>query len=432
MKKLTLFSCLSMSVVSAMGITWVYNPTSNIKQAQMLTSMSKRIDQGTVMIKKYTTMIEKAQATINQLNRVNSVLNQTQSFLTGSAINIANPMQVIENTKYILENMQQNAENIKESVSQYNAKQALQGRYLASQCPWLDYSKVVAKAKNLPFVKTGKQNTAVFKSARNFADSLSYNLTSQTDSMMGTLSGRAYALEICKQNKNQQLALQIREQEIQAKTALLNNDLQAYQQYKAVQEKLSSQLEANIQAELFARSAPLINRQIQQLESLGVEDMKYQGKFCKKITSEKGQTTCYPMKYSVERLNSELLNYKAELAKELQKAGTNKSAQAQVYANMKQKFEMLTIDYIKDIASNLTFLNETMSLISSMLARDYQEQHGYVNNVKPVAEQNAQMQRLNNQLQEAYQASLNQYGFPNSKAQSSSSSASNSSKLKIE
>ncbi|AFI06410.1 hypothetical protein [Helicobacter cetorum] len=44
---------------------------------------------------------------------------------------------------------------------------------------------------------------------------MSYNLTSQTDSMMGTLSGRAYALEICKQNKNQQLTLQIREQEIQ-------------------------------------------------------------------------------------------------------------------------------------------------------------------------------------------------------------------------
>ncbi|WP_227624863.1 hypothetical protein [Helicobacter cetorum] len=138
------------------------------------------------------------------------------------------------------------------------------------------------------------------------------------------------------------------------------------------------------------------------------------------------------MKYITEQLNNELLNYKAELAKELQKAGTNKNAQAQVYANMKQKFEMLTIDYIKDIASNLTFLNETMSLISSMLARDYQENHGYVNNVKPVTEQSVQMQRLNNQLSQAYQASLNQYGFPNSKAQSTSSSASNSSKLKIE
>ncbi|WP_233707308.1 hypothetical protein [Helicobacter cetorum] len=160
--------------------------------------------------------------------------------------------------------------------------------------------------------------------------------------------------------------------------------------------------------------------------------MKYQGKFCKKVVSDSGKTTCYPMKYITEQLNNELLNYKGELAKELQKAGTDKAKQAQVYANMKQKFEMLTIDYIKDIASNLTFLNETMSLISNMLAKDYQEQHGYVNNVKPVAEQNVQMQKLNNQLSQAYQASLNQYGFPKSKAQSGSSSASNSSKLKIE
>ncbi|PAF46131.1 hypothetical protein BKH41_09480 [Helicobacter sp. 12S02232-10] len=89
---------------------------------------------------------------------------------------------------------------------------------------------------------------------------------------------------------------------------------------------------------------------------------------------------------------------------------------------MKMKGNDLLLSYVKDIANNISFLNETMALTSNLIAKDYKNK--YDNNPEfsvLTQKQQNEFNRLKDEIfsgsskslaDYAKDANFNQYGFP--------------------
>lgn len=110
-----------------------------------------------------------------------------------------------------------------------------------------------------------------------------------------------------------------------------------------------------------------------------------------------------------------------ELVEKLKKAGSDKTQQANAYADVRQKSDELMLSYIKDIANNLSFMNETMSLVGNLIARDYKHKYGDddydsydESKDEKIAELNEDYLNATQQYKSLneYKANLDKYGFP--------------------
>lgn len=60
------------------------------------------------------------------------------------------------------------------------------------------------------------------------------------------------------------------------------------------------------------------------------------------------------------------------------KGATNQETKAKIYADFKQKFEMLNTQILLNIANNLNFMNQTLSLMASAYSDTYYKQQNII------------------------------------------------------
>ncbi|PAF50481.1 hypothetical protein [Helicobacter sp. 13S00477-4] len=367
---------ITTNTLSATGML-IDDPITQANTALTASRMAENIDKLTKQIEQYTQMIEKAKEQVDQLNKVNTMMNNVNSFLNSSTIAIANPMDIIDDFKDITSRMEHNAKKLAKTIEQYDIRDKIHSRRLNEAYPWLNYNQIAPQETNLPFTKVGKE-TQTIKSIKNLMNALSDDIVGNTESIMGTFSGRAMAIEFCKNANKLEQEVKDNKLFLTEKEALLNKDFEKYAQIRKERIKNKIAYKKKIQFLDNAGINPLLNRSKQMLETVGTKDKSYNKKskdgktemiYCKETRTDKGEF-CYPEFYDTKRLNDDFLQIQQELAKKLQSAGSDKQKQASAYADIKQKTDNLMLSYIKDIATNLSFLNETMALTGNLIARE--------------------------------------------------------------
>ncbi|PAF41049.1 hypothetical protein [Helicobacter sp. 11S03491-1] len=355
----------------------VHDTSANATAALTASRMADSLNKATTMIKQYTQMIEKAKEQLNELNRINDMMNSVNSFLNTSTLNIADPGDLIKQAKAIRQRIENNSKRLLDTVKNYKIRDHIASRRLNKACPWLSYSAIAPKQTEIPYSKTGKESEEI-KAIKNLGNALSDNIVSNSQSVAGTLSGRAMGLEFCAQASSIEHEIKQHEYAMKLKQYLLQKDFDSYAQTKKEWEQIEQEYKKDMRFLQAQQTDPLLNRAKQMMETLGVSDKTYNKGdkvYCEESKNDKGEF-CYPQFYNTQRLNDEFNELQDELVRKLQMAGSDKKAQANVYADIKQKQGMLLLSYIKDIADNLSFMNETVSLMSNLVARDYKYKYG--------------------------------------------------------
>ncbi|PAF51272.1 hypothetical protein [Helicobacter sp. 13S00477-4] len=355
----------------------VHDSSANATAALTASRMADSINKATTMIKQYTQMIEKAKEQLNELNKINDMMNSVNTFLNTSTLNIADPRDLIKQAKAIQQRMENNSKRLLNTINNYKIRDHLAKRKLNKACPWLSYSAIAPKQKEIPYSKTGKESEEI-KAIKDLGNALSDNIVTNSQSVAGTLSGRAMGLEFCAQASLIEHEIKQHEYAMKLKQYLLQKDFDSYAQTKKEWEQIEEEYKKDMRFLQAEQVDPLLNRAKQMMETLGVSDKTYNKGdkvYCEEGKNDK-EEFCYPEFYNTQRLNDEFNELQDELVRKLQIAGTNKQAQANAYADIKQKQDMLLLSYIKDIADNLSFMNETVSLMSNLVARDYKYRYG--------------------------------------------------------
>ncbi|MFC3848498.1 hypothetical protein ACFOPX_08255 [Helicobacter baculiformis] len=387
----------------------VENPTQDALSNTMIGNMATQIEQAADMINKYHDMLEKAQATVNQLNQVNKVLSGTQDFLNGSILNIANPKDLIDNAVNITKQIKANALALAEQVKNYKIANALRVRAIVAKCPEINYENLHPLAKKLIFNQKGKESEGL-KALKSLSSAIGNNMIENGSYIFGQMSGKALAQYICMKRDKQQEIKNIQRADMQARLALLNKDYKRYRIAVATKQASQEKLFRDVQAEVEKLSEPLTNRAQMQMSTLGVSDLKYKGRFCVAKTSSDGVEFCEPISFDIERLNKDFLDFQNDLATKL-KSAPDKQQQAQVYANMKQKFDGLSLEFIKDIANNLNFMNSTLSAMAEVMSNIYQKENS-VENIDFTKTESKELLLLQKSINSVHKANLTRYGFP--------------------
>lgn len=314
----------------------------------------------------YVDMLEKAQAQVNKLNAINDVMNKANSFIQNGNLMIANPLEVAENLKQTLESIKYNAEQLKQSVKDYDISQHLRKKNLQTKCPFIDFDSIDPNSTNIQ-PKQGGGDSGDDSSSDlealigEFTDITAHDISTLNNG----LKGLPLAILMCDRLQKYEFALKQASIEGKMNEALLNNDFEEYK--KQQQEKIKQIVaqEKQSQQDFEKKLAPLKIRMEQMKYSLGVTDPSLAKKdnieYCKKTKSG----ACDPVLLSLDYV-------KSKERKMLEKAKANSNSdQSQSQADR----EFLMIDYLREIATHMSFLNETMAMTANALAEEQERQN---------------------------------------------------------
>lgn len=421
--KLLIVSLFSISILKANPPLLVNDTQANATAAMTASRMAEQIEKATEMINQYSEMLEKAQKTIDDINKVNDSIGQVGNLIETSTMGIPNPIDIKTQLEEMPKRFQKNVERIANAVANYNIRDHWQWKKLQGICPQLEIDSIAPDARTLSYNKIGKESEAV-KAFKALGDALNSNIVTNALSVAGEFKGRAMALEACLLFAKEQQKVKEHEFQEKLKETILKRDEQAYQDIKRAWINYEIRYRKNTRFLKSQQTDPLINRSRQMLETLGVMDKTYNDEtkkifYCKPGKDQAGKDFCYPMFYDTTRLNDEFNKLQKELLTKLQTAGSDKKKQAQVYADVKQKTDTMLLEYTKDIANNLSFMNETISLISNLVARDYRAKYGdddeLSESVKKKVDEitrDFESQTLEYKGFKDYKANLDKYGFP--------------------
>ncbi len=98
------------------------------------------------------------------------------------------------------------------------------------------------------------------------------------------------------------------------------------------------------------------------------------------------------------------------------KGATNQETKAKIYADFKQKFEMLNTQILLNIANNLNFMNQTLSLMASAYSDTYYKQQNIImpSFLNPPESVKKEFLEINKKASQAFKANLNKFGLPTS------------------
>lgn len=327
--------------------------------------------------------------------------------------------------------MDKNAQRLQKTLKNYNIRDHAHWKRIGANCPWLSYDAIAPKQIKMLLSKMGKESEEI-KAFKRLGDAISDDIISNTQSVAGTLSGRALALEFCEKASKIRHEIDMKKCEFDLREYSLAGDFENYAQTKKECDKKERDYRKDMMIFKSEQTNPLLNRSKQMMEALGVLDKSYNKKgtgkdnkgakiYCKEGKNDDEGEFCYPLFYDTKRLNDNFAEIQNELVKKLKSAGTDKTAQANAYADIKQKSDTLMLSYIKDIANNLSFMNETMSLVGNLIARDYKHKYGDDDYDSYDESRDEKISELNenfmNQTQQykslnQYKANLDKYGFP--------------------
>ncbi|PAF52943.1 hypothetical protein BKH42_08605 [Helicobacter sp. 13S00482-2] len=421
--QILILSLFHISILKAVPPLIVSDPQANINTAATASRMAESLSKASEMIEKYTKMIEKAQEQVNELNKINDMMNQVDYFLNSSSIGIANPLEVMENLKDIPDRMVRNLNRLKKTIDNYKIRDHIHSKNLNQACPWLVYEKIAPNDTDLAFTKTGKESDEL-KAIKKLAKALDSNIVSNSLSVAGTFSGRAMALEACSKLQAMQQKVKRHEFETTMKKCLLEKDFDCYRESKMKWITSEMEFKKNMRFLQAEQTNPLLNRSRQMLEKLGVLDKSFNKKeeqYCEPGKNDNGEEFCYPKFYDTTRLNNKFTKIQNELLIKLQKAGSDEKKQAKAYVDIKEQTNMMLLEYVKDIANNLSFMNETISLIGNLISRDFKYKYEDDDYFDYKEEIDKQVSVINDDFKTDtmqykgigdYKVNLDEYGFP--------------------
>lgn len=390
----------------------VSDPTNDASNATMI---GKLVEQ----ITKYEEMIQKANDQVQRLNQINDVMNKTHQFLNGSAIAIASPSEVVANLKHVLATMQYNAKSLKDTLKNFDIGSKIRIKEMGNKCPWLRYDIISPQSLKIFFTETGEE-TQLLKDAKKLVQTLSDDVYSNLHTTLGTLSGRALAESLCEVVLKEELEQQKKIYQEKEKAALIRGDMSEYSRLRNKRLKAELTKILDDQAQLSKKFSPLIGRQTQMLEQLGVKDPSANTKemqYCQEGSNQEG-AFCYPQALETQRLNQEFDGLQKEFHRQLLLAGNSTQAQANAYANFNQKGQILLLHYAKEMANHLAFVNETLSLIGSLMAEDFQRKYYRNLNLQDKSTKEQKTEReikdllKDKKMFDQYSSNFDNYGFP--------------------
>lgn len=379
-KKIPLFLTRTLFVSSILStqlfgeMLVVSDPNNDASNATMINHM-------VTSLKNYEDMIAKAQDQINRLNQISEVLNSTQKFISGSTLKIATPFQLIETLKQNLEGIVASYKRLEKTIQNYDWRDHIKEKRIEGKCPWLRYDIIGTNDLKVFFKQTGEE-TPLMKDAKELMELLSDDTYSNMSSVVGSLSGRAYAEFFCEMATREQERKRVAENIAKQKRAILDGNFEEQERLRIEGAKLSLQTKLKEEERMRGLWQPLINRNTQMLQTLGVTDKFLNTKditYCREGKNEDSEEFCYPVLLKTTNLNHRLDKLTQKLTEELTSAGTDTDGQAQAYANFNQEASRLQLEYAKNQAESLNFLNETMSLLSSIMAEDYRRKYQTIN-----------------------------------------------------
>ncbi len=136
--------------------------------------------------------------------------------------------------------------------------------------------------------------------------------------------------------------------------------------------------------------------------------------YCSKQNID-GKDYCFSNTLEIERLINTFEKDNSSYIERL-KGATNQETKAKVYADFKQKFEMLNTQILLNIANNLNFMNQTLSLMASAYSDTYYKQRNIImpSFLNPPESVKKEFLEINKKTSQAFRANLNKFGLPTS------------------
>ncbi|EKE89869.1 hypothetical protein OUM_1176 [Helicobacter pylori R038b] len=417
-KSLVLLLAVALNHLNAVAMI-VDNPTQNAwngaKRAWDESKWAKHLATITERIKLAQDTLDRANQTLNSINKVNDVLNKTNQFLTGSILNIPNPIGLVENATQIAKNVKSNALALQESAKNYNLAEKFLLRNIASKCPELDMNKINPKTKEIFFSDKGKEKSAARQALENLANALGNTQITTTQDITTSLSGRVLADFICKTKERELLEIKKQQYLAQAQTCLISKNFQCYGDFLSQSKQIDLKIFKEAQARTFKLFSSLQNRGASFTQELSVKNPIYAKEgYCSKQNID-GKDYCFSNTLEIERLINTFEKDNSSYIERL-KGATNQETKAKVYADFKQKFEMLNTQILLNIANNLNFMNQTLSLMASAYSDTYYKQQNIITPsfLNPPESVKKEFLEINKKTSQAFKANLNKFGLPTS------------------
>lgn len=311
---------------------------------------------------KYVEMIEKAQAQVDKLNAINDVMNKANSLMEKDGLKIANPMEVIENLNSTIESIKYNAERLKRTAQDWDISQNIRRRNLQEKCPFLDLESIDTESTKIELTKVGEETPLqadINAMLTEFTDITAHNISSINNS----IKGLPLAMLMCERLKNYENAIKTVEIDNKMKESLLNGDFEEYKRQEQEKIKQIVAQDKKDQQEMEKKLAPLKIRMEQMKLSLGVTDpslaSKHNVEYCRKTKSG----GCDPILLSLDYVK----NQEKEMLEKAQKNSNGDKSQSQADR------EFIMIDYLREIATHISFLNETMAMTANVIAEEQEK-----------------------------------------------------------
>lgn len=406
MKKLLLFIFILKLGAVPVEVT-TEAPSTMIHQQQM---MGQLVDS----YQKYVEMLEKANEQVNKLNEINNYAMKANNLMTNGNLLIANPMDVLENLERTLNSIKYNINSLSQNAKDWELSNAIKNKRLKEKCPNIDFSKILPDQTEFQTIQTGEE-TAFGADSKLILETFTDIKANEVESLYGGLKGLPLAILMCEELQKYEQQLTNAQYHNNISKALLQGDFETYKKQKEEQIKYIVAQEAIAQQEYQAKLSPIKVRVEHMKNALGVKDPalatgKLTGsdqeiKFCEPIDGQ-----CMPI-----QLTLDYVKYKeADMVAKARNNSNQDKSQAQ------SDREFIMIDYLREIATHLSFLNETVAMTATMLAEEQERQAGM--NKKPPADPDMlnkrktdmklEMVTQKNAINLSNNPKLDQFGFP--------------------
>ncbi|WP_394996152.1 hypothetical protein [uncultured Helicobacter sp.] len=355
---LVAFSLLGMQLFAVPVEIMTDSPSTLLHQSQLLSNIIKSYQQ-------YEQMVAKAQEQVERLNKINEITNKANDIASGAAFTVANPMEVLENLKNTMASIKYNIERLANTVQNIELADRIKSKYIEEKCGLFEELKDGALGLD-PDQDTftrkvvGEENTTDSNLSL-ILDTFTNVKSAEAQGLGKALTGLPLALVMCNELASYKEKMKSVELDSSAQSALLAGDFKKYEEVQRQKIAHELQVEKVKREEQQRKLTPLFVRMESMQKDLGVRDPSRASAFGQEFCRKTANGKCAPML-------SELDYIKAKEADMIQKASNKKPSNSTEAAQSQADREFIMLDYLREIATQLQFLNESTALYHAMVA----------------------------------------------------------------
>lgn len=352
------FSLLGMQLFAVPVEIMTDSPSTLLHQSQLLSNIIKSYQQ-------YEQMVAKAQEQVERLNKINEITNKANDIASGAAFTVANPMEVLENLKNTMASIKYNIERLANTVQNIELADRIKSKYIEEKCGLFEELKDGALGLD-PDQDTftrkvvGEENTTDSNLSL-ILDTFTNVKSAEAQGLGKALTGLPLALVMCNELASYKEKMKSVELDSSAQSALLAGDFKKYEEVQRQKIAHELQVEKVKREEQQRKLTPLFVRMESMQKDLGVRDPSRASAFGQEFCRKTANGKCAPML-------SELDYIKAKEADMIQKASNKKPSNSTEAAQSQADREFIMLDYLREIATQLQFLNESTALYHAMVA----------------------------------------------------------------